>query len=263
MEKELAAARRAAIAAGRVLMKHYGRVQAREKEDGSLVTVADGQSERLIKKMLFAAFPDYSFLGEEEGLDDRGSEFRWIVDPLDGTTNYSMKNPFFNVSIGLLKGEEPVLGVVFSPTQKELFHAIRGKGAFMNGKRIRVSSGAELPHARVAFCHGRDTRSVEVISGVFHTMKSMNETFRQLGSGALELCYVACGRLDAFLTAGTHPWDVAAGLLIVREAGGVVTDFSGNEYGMYSPDILASNRNVHAGLLRILRPSAREGKAVS
>jgi myo-inositol-1(or 4)-monophosphatase len=256
MEKELATARRAAIAAGRVLMKHYGKVEAKQKKDGSLVTVADGESERLIKKMLFRAFPDYSFLGEEGGLEERGAEFRWVVDPLDGTTNYAMKNPFFNVSIGLLKGEEPVLGVVYCPTQKEMFFAIRGKGAFLNGKRIKVSGGADLPRARVAFCHGKDKRSIEAISSIFHTMKSMNETFRQMGAGALELCYVACGRLDAFLTAGTHPWDVAAGLLIVREAGGIVTDFSGKEYDMYSPDILASNQKVHEKLLRILRPSA-------
>lgn len=255
MKSELATARRAAIAAGAVLMKHYGNVDARQKKDGSLVTIADGESERLIKEMLSKAFPGYSFLGEEGGLDEKGSEFRWVVDPLDGTTNYSMKNPFFNVSIGLLKGGEPVLGVVFSPTQNELFTAVKGGGAFMNGRRIKVSAEADLSRAKVAFCHSRDKRSVEAISNIFHTMKSMNETFRQLGAGALELAYVACGRVDAFLSAGTHPWDVAAGLLIVREAGGIVTDFSGKEYGMYSPDILASNGSVHPELLRVLGKS--------
>ncbi|MFH0956532.1 MAG: inositol monophosphatase family protein [Candidatus Aenigmatarchaeota archaeon] len=257
MKEELAIARHAALAAGRVLMKHYGKVQASQKKDGTLVTAADGESERLIKKMLSRAFPSYSFLGEEGGLDEKGSEFRWVVDPLDGTTNYSMKNPFFNVSIGLLRRNEPVLGVVFSPIQKELFCAVRGKGAFMNGKRIRVSGGADVRHSKVAFCHGRDERSVDVISGVFHSMKHMSDTFRQMGAGALELCYVACGRLDAFLSAGIKPWDVAAGILIVREAGGLVTDFSGAEYGMYSPDILASNGKMHAELMRILGPSAK------
>ncbi len=252
MKGELAAARRAALAAGAVLMKHYGKVDAEYKKDGSVVTKADRESEELIKSMLFRAFPGHSFLGEESGLDEKGSEFRWVVDPLDGTSNYSMKNPFFNVSIGLLKGGEPVLGVVFSPVQKELFSAVRGKGAFMNGKRIMVSGETGLSRSKVAFCHGKDKRSVEVISGVFHSMKSMNDTFRQLGSAALELAYVACGRLDAFLSAGTHPWDVAAGLLIVREAGGRVTDFSGKEYGMYSPDILATNGKVHRELMRVL-----------
>ncbi len=252
MEREIEAARRAAVEAGKVLMSHYGSAEAREKKDGSLVTVADGESEMLIKRMLSEEFPGHSFLGEESGMDDRKSEFTWIVDPLDGTTNYSMKNPFFNVSIALVRGDEPVAGVVYSPVQNELFSAVKGGGAFLNGKAISVSGERDVSKALVAFCHGRDQKSVDFIASLFREFKSRSNNFRQMGAAALELAYVAAGRVDAFLSTGTNPWDVAAGALIVREAGGSVTDFSGGAYGTGSRDILAANSGIHPAVMEVV-----------
>jgi myo-inositol-1(or 4)-monophosphatase len=253
MRRELEAARTAALEAGKILMKHYGKVGARQKKDGTLVTRADTEAEEKIKSILSGEFPGHSFLGEETGSDRKDSEYTWVVDPLDGTTNYSLMNPFFNVSICLAKVKEPLIGVVYSPVQKELFTAVKGRGAFLNGRKIGVSASGSLKGSGIAFCHGKDKRSVEAISRIFHAFKSVNQTFRQMGAAALELCYVACGRLDAFLVAGARPWDIAAGMLIVREAGGRATDFSGREYDTGSRDIIASNGIIHGKVADLIR----------
>lgn len=259
MQRELDIAKIAALEAGKILINHYGRVNAQKKADGTDVTIADKESEAKIKSILSKEFPDYSFLGEETGLDDRGSEYKWVVDPLDGTTNYSMKNPFFNVSIALVKGNEPVVGVVYSPIQDELFHAVKGSGAFLNDERINVSSESILENSVVAFCHARgDQETVEKITKVFHGFKSMISTFRQMGAAALELAYVASGRIDAFIHLDLKPWDVAAGVLIIREAGGMVTNFSGKRYSMESMELSATNIKLNNAILETIKKSIGE-----
>lgn len=256
MDRELEIAKKAAVEAGKVLMKHYGKVSADRKKDGSLITVADTESENLVKGILSEAFPDYSFLGEETGIVKKASEYIWLVDPLDGTTNYSMKNPFFNVSIGLVKGNEPVIGVVFSPVQNELFYAAKGRGAFMNGKRINVSANGDLKKSSIGFCHARGEKDViEKITKIFHTFKGTINTFRQLGAAALELAYVGAGRLDAFVHIDINPWDVVAGVVIVREAGGKVTDFSNEDYVMDSKELAATNGKLHGEILKSIKKS--------
>lgn len=258
MERELDVARKAALEAGKILMKYYGNVDTVTKKDGSLVTRADRESEDRIKAMLSKEFPDYSFLGEETGHDDRKSEYTWVVDPLDGTTNYSIKNPFFNVSIALVRTSEPVMGVVYSPVQNELFHAVKGKGAYLNGKKISVSDVGSVKDSVIAFCHSRDKHTAESITRIFHTLKLVNTTFRQIGAAALELCYVASGRIECFMQLKMKPWDVAAGTVIVREAGGKVTNLEKSEFGTDSLHLLASNGKIHDAILKTIKDSIGE-----
>ena len=180
------------------------------------------------------------------------SDTVWVVDPLDGTGNYSMKNPLFNTAISLVRNGEPVLGVIYCPVQDEMFTAVKGRGAFMNGSRIRVSSTSAMGKARIAFCHERSPENVKRISMVFREFKRVNDTFRQMGSSELELAYVAAGRLDGFMNLGMKPWDVAAGAVMVSEAGGLVTDLGGGRFSMESKDILACNAGIQKGMLEVL-----------
>lgn len=252
MERELDVAKKAALAAGKILMEHYGKVGADKKKDGSLVTKADTESEDKIKSILFEAFPDYSFLGEETGRDDRRSEYTWMVDPLDGTTNYAMKKPFFNVSIGLVKGNEPVVGVIHSPVDGETFTAVKGGGTFLNDKKARVSGGSSLESSSMVFCSGIGTGNSEIMSRINSSLGPAKNPFGSKGAAALELAYVSCGRLDSFVAVGAKPWDVAAGILLVSEAGGTVTDFTGNRYEMNSSGLIASNPGIHRNIAELI-----------
>ncbi|NIM45214.1 MAG: inositol monophosphatase, partial [Nitrososphaeria archaeon] len=230
MSKELRVATTAALKAGEMLMEHYGKVHIKYKPDKSVVTEADIRSEETIKSILEKEFPRYSVLGEESGYIDRDSNYLWVVDPLDGTTNYKIRNPFFSVSIGLMHIKEPVLGVVYYPHQKEVFQAEKDKGAYLNDERIHVSGEDNIENSALTFCHGRDKESTETTIDIFRKLKRINHKVRQIGSASLELCYVACGRTEAFLMPGSNSWDVAAGALIVREAYGMVSDFSGEPF---------------------------------
>ncbi|UCD03334.1 MAG: inositol monophosphatase [Candidatus Aenigmatarchaeota archaeon] len=254
MERELDVAKRAALEAGKILMKYYGRVDTSSKKDGSPVTKADTESEEKIRSILMHEFPDYAFIGEESGVTGSG-EFTWVVDPLDGTTNYSSRNPFFNVSIGLLKGNEAVLGIVFAPVQNELFSAAKGEGAHLNGKPIRVSEKDDIKSSIITFCHSRKWKDTENISKVFHNFKHITEHFRQYGAAALELAYVASGRIESFMSFGLNVWDVTAGIVIVREAGGRVTDTKGRKVDVDSKEIVASNKNIHDKILKKIEDS--------
>ncbi len=250
--KELRIATKAARESGRILMANYGRVRARYKPDRTLVTRSDTESEKNIKGILKSEFPDYSFITEESRAEKRKSGYTWIIDPLDGTTNYTIHNPFFCVSIALAYKDDPVLGVVYYPFAKELFYAEQGKGAHLNGKKIRVSEETEFKNSVLAFCHKSDPDSVKLMTDVFGRLKSMNEKIRQIGAAALELSYVASGRIDSFMMINLNLWDVSAGALLVKEAGGKVTDFDGREFNLRSRDILASNGKIHDNVLGII-----------
>lgn len=251
--EEMETAIKAAREAGRILMSWYGRTHVTYKKDRSIATEADLESERTIKSILTQAFPEHSFLGEESGLEKRDGEYTWVVDPLDGTTNYTIKNPYFAVSIALVHREEPVLGVVYYPVAEELFTGEKGKGAALNGREIEVSKKEVVGESVVTFCNNRSESSIRRMARIFLDMKLVTNKLRQLGAGALELCYVASGRTESFLTPDVNPWDVAAGTVIVREAGGMVTDFEGRPFTTASRDILASNGLVHRELLEIVK----------
>jgi len=250
---ELVAAIEAARKAGKTLLSSYGSVVARYKTDRSLVTSADTHAEDIIKRVLAKSFPSYSFIGEESGFQDKGSDYVWVVDPLDGTTNFIMENPFFAVSIGLAYRERIIMGVVHYPFQDETFYASRGEGAYLNDKPINISKHSSLETSVITFCHGRDRDSVAQIIDIFGRLKTMNDRVRQVGAASLELCYVACGRTGCFLMPGMNAWDVAAGAMVVREAGGKVSDFQNRPFNMKSRSVLAANRDLHGKVLALLQ----------
>lgn len=249
---ELDVAKKAAIEGGRVLMDYYGKVSLTYKKDRSITTEADLASEKRIKEILEAEFPTHSLLGEEYGLEERHSDYMWIIDPLDGTTNYWMRNPFFGVSIALTVKDEPIVGVVYYPIMDEIFYAQKGKGAYLNDSQISVSDSSELVNSIVTFCHGRDKKSVKEIIRIFGKLKLISNKIRQIGAAALELCYVASGRTDAFYVVGSNPWDVIAGITIVRESGGVVSDFDGRPFRVKTKNLLISNGKFHQQLLDLI-----------
>ena len=249
---ELKTAAKAAKAAGEILLKHYGKIHVRYKKDLSFVTEADVLSEKKIKSILEKEFPEYSVLGEESGLTEKCSEYTWIIDPLDGTTNYAILDPFYNVSIALAKGPNPVLGVVYYPAQDELYHAVKGRGAYMNGKRIHASKKRDMVTSFISFCHSRDSATTERINKIFPRLKRASDHVRQIGAAELELAYVGAGRIEAFMMLKQNPWDVASGSLIVKEAGGRATDINGKPFNLESRDLVASNGLLHNKLLKII-----------
>jgi myo-inositol-1(or 4)-monophosphatase len=236
---------------GRILMEGFGKhLDIKVKESiHSIATQADTRAEKMIISMIRKSFPGHSILAEESGLSRGDSEYMWVIDPLDGTTNYSMMNPVFNTSVGVARGEEMLMGGVYAPVTKELFFAEKGKGATLNGKRIRVSQEGDLSKLVLIYCHGNDERSMNRASRIYSELKLKSRDMRRMGSGLLELSYVASGRAGCYIAPGTSPWDAATGSLIVREAGGKVTDFQGREFSLKSRDILASNGKIHQKLL--------------
>jgi myo-inositol-1(or 4)-monophosphatase len=233
-------------------------VETEYKGGVDLVTVADRTSEKLIRERLAAAFPEHGIYGEEGTRDRLGGEFRWYVDPLDGTTNFAHGFPQFCVSLGLeqrdaaLRPEEDgrlVAAVIYDPIRDELFAAERGRGARLNGRPMRVSRTPELAEALIATGFPSRKRHQDTNIHFYHEFTLRSHGVRRAGSAALDLAYVAAGRLEAFWEFNLNPWDTAAGILLVEEAGGRVTDFSGYAFRLDSREILASNGLIHAELL--------------
>jgi myo-inositol-1(or 4)-monophosphatase len=245
----------AAREAGRIQMNHLGRSQPMElKGDFNPVTEVDRLSERAIVKRIVEAFPDHDVLAEETPFEGKGSSWKWIVDPLDGTTNYSHGFPFFSVSIGLEAYGEVILGVVYVPPLEELFHAEKGKGAFLNGRQISVSRADDLNRSLLCTGFPYDVRDhVDHYLMYFKNFIVRSFAIRRPGSAAIDLCYLAAGRFDGFWELNLQPWDVAAGSLMITEAGGKVTDFKGEPFRIYSKEILATNGLIHEQMLEVMR----------
>ena len=236
--------------AGAMLMDYFRqRVKIEYKGDVDLVTVADRNSEKLILERIRAHWPSHDVLGEEGGLHDRGSDYRWYVDPLDGTTNFAHGFPVFCVSLGLEHKGKRIAGVVYDPTRDELFAAELGSGAVLNGERIHVSKTANLAESLVATGFPSHKRHKNPNIHFYHQITLRTHGVRRAGSAALDLACVACGRFDAFWEFNLNPWDTAAGVLLVEEAGGRVTDFHGGPFQITSRETMASNGLVHESLL--------------
>jgi myo-inositol-1(or 4)-monophosphatase len=235
----------AARLAGEVLMKHIDEpLEIREKgRRADLVTLADGASERAVVQRLRADFPQAAFLGEEGGLQTGTSRERWIIDPLDGTTNFAHGYPVFCVSIAFERAGEVVAAVIYAPAMHETFLAERGAGATLNERPISVSDIQTLSASLV--CTGFQPARYERNMRYFDAASQMTQGVRRDGSAALNLAYVAAGRFDAFWEFDLHQWDTAAGALLVREAGGRVTTIDGDDWTLESESVLASNARVH------------------
>jgi myo-inositol-1(or 4)-monophosphatase len=242
--------------AGRVLADHFGRaVKITNKGEIDLVTEADIAAERLIIERIQSYHPSHSILAEESGETKRQggtSEWKWIVDPLDGTTNFAHGYPCFCVSIGLERAGVLEIGVIYDVTRDELFAAERGQGATLNDRSIQVSETFDLNQALVCTGFPYDVRQREDFARHLHKFIMHARGVRRDGSAALDLAYVACGRFDGFWEVGLNPWDVAAGVLLIEEAGGRVSRYDGSAYDIYTPPILASNGLIHEAMMAVL-----------
>ena len=239
--------------AGAVLAGHFGRVAFELKGDFDLVTAADRASEKLIVERLRAHYPSHSIVAEEGGNHQGSNEYCWYVDPLDGTTNFAHGFPMFNVTLGLERKGEMVAGVVYDPSRREeMFTAERGGGAFVNGERIQVSRARHLEEALVATGFPSRKRHENVNVHFYYQLAMITHGVRRAGSAALDLAYVACGRLEAFWEFGLNPWDMAAGLLLIEEAGGKCSDMLGGAAELRGPHILGDNALVHDEIVGLL-----------
>ena len=262
MKDVIAVASEAALKAGKILRENIGGTrQITYKGDINLVTEMDMRSEREVVRILRAAFPDHGIVAEE-GTDIRnGSGFTWIIDPLDGTTNYAHGYPCFSVSIALEQEGTIMAGVVYDPMREELFSAQKGQGAFLNEKKISVSVTDTLLKSLLATGFPYDRKVSEKNNmNYFRDLLMASQEVRRDGSAALDLCSVASGRFDGFWELKLKPWDVAAGSLVVTEAGGMVTDLSGKKVDLHAEEILASNGRIHQQMVKIFQEAAeRQG----
>jgi myo-inositol-1(or 4)-monophosphatase len=238
---------RAARAAGRIHLQRLSNIKVTNKTNAiDLVTEADRESEHAVIQTLSRAFPDHAILAEESGASARLSEYRWIIDPLDGTTNFAHGFPMFCVSIAYEHRGRVQLAVVFDALRRELFVAVRGRGARLNARPIHVSATRSLDRSLLATGFPYDRRERRNFYFTFWEAFMMRtQGVRRTGSAALDLCYVACGRVDAFWEFGLRPWDVAAGALLVTEAGGRVTNLDGSALDLDARNLLASNGKLH------------------
>ena len=222
-------------------------------EDINLVTEVDLASEQLIRERIASRYPRHEVLGEESGLAASSSEYRWVVDPLDGTTNYAHGYPMFCVSIALEYQGDAILGVVYDPMRDEMFTAEKGGGAALNRRPIHVSRKNDLIQSLLSTGFPYDIKTSTSTNLDHWTNFAMNaQALRRDGAAALDLSYVACGRFDGFWELNLSPWDMAAGALIVKEAGGQVSDFEGGEFSIYKPEVIASNGLIHERMIEVL-----------
>jgi myo-inositol-1(or 4)-monophosphatase len=266
MSDYLKAAIRAARVAGKIQKRFYGRVkniQFKSANQLNLVTEIDRLCEKTVFSLLKEKYPLFNYWGEESGLGNTKSGHTWLVDPLDGTTNYTHGYPFFCCSIALLKSREPIVGVVYDAMRDECFTAEKDRGAFLNGKRIHVSNTRRLSDSLV--CTGFAYRVLETHYNFdnFKQFVLKARGVRRDGSAALNLAYLAAGRFDGFWERGVQAWDISAGVLLIREAGGKVTDISGGPWKLHGENAIASNGIIHKQIFEILKkgPDERRWKS--
>lgn len=247
---------RAAEKAGRALMRDFGEVeqlQVSQKGPSDFVSQADVKAQGILKEELMKARPAYGFMGEEGDATARpDTEYTWVVDPIDGTTNFLHGIPHWAVSIGLLKGDQAIAGVIYEPVRDEMFWTEKGVGAFLNAKRLRVSARRDLHESLIAtgmpFKGHESPPFIKELEGIMPKVAGI----RRMGSAALDLAYVAAGRYEGFWERNLKPWDVAAGVIMVLEAGGSVTPFKKGDNPIFSGDMVASNGTLHHTLCGLL-----------
>jgi len=251
----LQVAEQAASSAGELLLSLYGKVAAREKKPGDLVTEADSASQARIAEVILGHFPDHTILGEEDGLTaDPSNPWRWVVDPIDGTINFAHGFPFWCISIALEHAGRPVVGVILDPLAGRVFRGALGHGAWVNDQPMQVSQAPTLYESLIST--GLPTNFASDAGrqlALFQAFSVGTHSVRRTGSSALNLAYVASGGLEVFYATKVHPWDIAAGIVLVEAAGGRVTDLDGGPHRLDSPRILATNGRVHDEALAVLR----------
>ncbi len=242
--------------AGQILLEKFGqKIDIFKKGDIDLVTEADLASEKLITEKIRSYYPKHSILAEESGeaLIDGEVVWKWIIDPLDGTTNYAHGYPCWCVTLALEQNGEIVVGITFDPTRDELFAAEKGNGATLNGRKIRVSDTEKLSDALIVTGFPYNFKEKQDFAEHLNKFLYYSRGVRRDGSAAIDMAYTACGRFDGFWEEGLNPWDVAAGVLLIEEAGGRVSYYDGAEFSIYAPPICASNGLIHTEMLTILK----------
>ncbi len=267
MKKEFAVLQECLQAAAKVVKKHFGKVSYELKAKANLVTQADVASQKTILNIIRKNFPHHDYLAEENGVKNTGADYTWVIDPIDGTTNFAHTFPICSVSIALFYKNEPVLGGVINPATGETFLAQKGKGATLNGKKIHVSKTPKIGQALLVtgFPYNRFTRMPALLDRFGGFLNACHDV-RRLGSAALDLCWLAAGRTDGYWEDNLNPWDVGAGALILQEAGGKITDYSGKKYKKiqdYGRTLLASNGKIHAQMLKIIRQTEPKNQSSS
>ena len=254
LEKIKEVAVRAAEAAGEIQKRHFGKAKiVALKSIHDLVTEADLECEKKIIEIVKENFPEHGFIAEESGESGKDAEWKWIIDPVDGTTNFSIGNHFFCVSIGVAKGNELMAGVIYAPMYDEMYVAVKGGGAFLNGKKISVSGRGELKESVVSYCNDHTERNMIRAGKPLAEFSMKCVAVRKFGSSELQFANVAAGKYECTFIYGTTPWDVAAGTILVREAGGKITDFEGNEWKPWGEEMVATNGKIHNEVLEIIR----------
>ncbi len=239
--------------AGKILLEKFGRkIEISFKGDINLVTEADLASEKLIIERIGSYYPRHAILAEESGASEITNEFKWIIDPLDGTTNYAHGYPCFCVTIALEHNGEIIIGVTYDPTRDELFAAEKGSGATLNGRTIHVSNSEKLGASLLVTGFPYNFALQEKFENNLKSMLLASRGVRRDGSAAIDMAYVACGRFDGFWEEGLNPWDIAAGKLLIEESGGKVSYYDGSPLSIYKPPICASNGLIHSQMLEIL-----------
>ncbi len=255
LKKYIEVLEEAAEESSRILLENYDTdfKISRKKHYSDLVTEVDKKSEARIIEVIHSHFPEHNVLSEEIGNLNMSSDYVWIVDPIDGTVNYAHSVPIFCISIGLEIKKEISLGMVYNPVSGEKFFSEKGKGAYLGEKKISVSDTEHLKDGLLVtgFPYGAWDNTDHCIDH-FNNFIKFGLPIRRLGSAALDMCYVACGRFEGFWEVSLNPWDVAAGYLILNEAGGKLTDFTGNRYSIYNKQIVATNGKIHKEMLEVL-----------
>tara|TARA_B100000686_G_scaffold274440_1_gene292497 strand:+ start:210 stop:995 length:786 start_codon:yes stop_codon:yes gene_type:complete len=249
---------KACRAASKILIRDFGEIEKLQvsiKGPGDFVTASDKKVEKILIDQLQKARPNYSILSEEIGLIKNDEEFKWIIDPIDGTSNFLHGIPHFGISIGLECKKEIICGIIYDPIKDEIFSAEKGNGAYVNNQRIRVSSRTKLKDCMI-FTGGPKKESKDSSLALEEYKKFSSKTFtpiRKMGSAALDMAYVAAGRCDGFWQRNLNYWDIAAGIVLVKEAGGFVTDFDGNDKYIENKTVLAANSKINREMIEVLR----------
>jgi len=245
---------KAAFESGKILKSYFGNISdIRKKGPVDLVTEADTASEEMIIGIIRETFPEHSILAEESGLDQGDEDHQWIIDPLDGTVNFAHQVPIFSISIAYAFKGIPVMGIVLNPVTGELFSAVSGEGAFLNNRPIQVSDTRIMQESLLATGFPYNLLSIfDTITERLENCLRAAQGIRRMGSAAVDICALACGRFDGFWEQNLHPWDTAAAVLIALEAGAVVTDFSDNPFTIDKKEILVTNGKIHTEMISLL-----------
>lgn len=255
-KKELEVAKLAAVKSGKMLKKEFlskHDTTIKFKKDSERVTLYDKKSEKIILDSLKKNFPNYKILSEESGLNKKDNDLCWVVDPLDGTTNFTIHHPLFSVAIALLKKSEVVMGVIYNPILDELYWATKSGKAYKNGHRLKASNKKDITKSIITYCHGAGPANTKKAYKLYKRFHDISHHCRHFSCTSLELAMIAAGHTEAHMISGAKIWDVAAGVILIKEAGGKVTDWKNKKWTANSKTILAGGKNIHNLCLKELR----------